>query len=73
MFAYSYTPETSIVSTTFPDGTIKKTTTDASGLTIKAEDNGGALVYTYYSDGNLKSVSLVVEILYLHYKKRKQK
>jgi RHS repeat-associated protein len=58
LFAYSYTPETSIVSTTFPDGTIKKTTTDASGLTIKAEDNGGALVYTYYSDGNLKSVSL---------------
>jgi len=57
-FAYTYGRHTNIVTTTFPDGTTKKNTTDASGLTIKAEDNGGTLVYAYYSDGNLKSVSL---------------
>lgn len=57
-FAFNYGSETTTLTTTFPDGTTKKTTEDANGLVIKAEDNGGALTYIYYSDGNLKSVSL---------------
>ncbi|MDQ1086602.1 FG-GAP-like repeat-containing protein [Siphonobacter sp. SORGH_AS_1065] len=57
--AYSYQNGNLTVTTTKPGQSQSKVstkTTDASGQTIKATDDGGELTYTYYSHSKLKEV-----------------
>lgn len=43
------------VTVTSPDGKIKTSTNDATGVVTKVQDNSGILEYDYYSDGSIKS------------------
>ncbi|MCE6988167.1 RHS repeat-associated core domain-containing protein [Dyadobacter sp. CY323] len=54
----SYTYNAGILTTTSTtSGQSASTSTDATGKTVSATDNGGTLSYTYFSHGGLKEVS----------------
>src|SRR5690554_4468305 len=44
--------------TTHPDGVIKTMEEDASGKLMKAIDEGGTLIYSYFSHGGVKNIKL---------------
>ncbi len=54
---YLSSPGNTTVSVSGPQGT-STSIIDATGKTVSVTDNGGTLLYKYYSSGNLKSVSV---------------
>lgn len=65
---YSAEIETSVITTTLPDGNEQITKNGPDGLTILAQDNGGVITYNYYSDGNIKNANLNdVQMIYNEY------
>jgi RHS repeat-associated protein len=57
-FDYSFNAGSSRIETTPPDGNIVSKTTDASGKLIQAEDNGGVIDYSYFSNDQIKEIKV---------------
>src|SRR5690606_14476440 len=49
--------------TTSPDGAVQISEEDATGMLLKSTDNGGDLVYTYFSHGGVKQIILNNEVV----------
>lgn len=65
-YAYSFLGNGEVKTTVTRAGQSKSTTVDAAGRTLKEEDHGGELRYTYDSRGNLLTVSHRQNLLMLH-------
>ncbi|OFY64889.1 MAG: hypothetical protein A3H98_14325 [Bacteroidetes bacterium RIFCSPLOWO2_02_FULL_36_8] len=65
---YDYTPgSTEVTVTNQPSGHFSKKKTDAGGKLITAEDDGGTITYTYFSDGNVKDITNGITVATFEY------
>jgi len=57
-YSYSYGSGNTTIVVTEPDGIVKSKTNDPTGVLINSSDNGGTLIYDYFSNRKIKSASL---------------